>query len=217
MVTENPWMNGGYMWGTQKGRTCSIPNCVRPMRTRGWCNTHYQRWRIHGDPLMGEKRRKFCKVEGCSKGAHGHGWCDKHYRRWKLYGDPLAYSPNKLEPDEAIKVRVEPQGDCLVWLGAKDPDGYGTIVVNGKSRRLSRYVHEREHGKIPSGLVVRHKCDNPSCIKLDHLELGTPKDNWQDMVDRGRAPWQNVPKGESGAEEFRAEQSRDDDLMEADW
>jgi Mor family transcriptional regulator len=41
-------------------------------------------------------------------------------------------------------------------------------------------------GKISTGLVVRHKCDNPNCINPEHLEIGTQADNIQDMVDRGR-------------------------------
>lgn len=32
-------------------RTCSIPDCDRRHDSRGWCYTHYQRWKRHGDPL----------------------------------------------------------------------------------------------------------------------------------------------------------------------
>jgi hypothetical protein len=35
--------------------TCSIPSCGRPVRTRGWCNRHYQRWLRLGDP-KGERK-----------------------------------------------------------------------------------------------------------------------------------------------------------------
>ena len=31
-------------------RICSIPDCGKPRVKRGWCATHYSRWRIHGDP-----------------------------------------------------------------------------------------------------------------------------------------------------------------------
>lgn len=33
-------------------KVCSIDGCEKPRRTRGWCHTHYTRWRSHGDPLV---------------------------------------------------------------------------------------------------------------------------------------------------------------------
>lgn len=31
-------------------RQCSISDCHTPVRSWGWCNKHYERWRRHGDP-----------------------------------------------------------------------------------------------------------------------------------------------------------------------
>ena len=76
--------------------------------------------------------------------------------------------------------------DCIEWTGCRDKFGYGMRRVNGKVRRLHLIAYEEANGPIPNGLVVRHKCDNPSCYNPDHLELGTRADNVKDRDVRGR-------------------------------
>lgn len=58
---------------------------------------------------------------------------------------------------------------------------------------MHRVLYEEKYGTISKGLVVRHKCDIRDCINLDHMILGTPKDNNQDISDRNR---HNPPVGE---------------------
>lgn len=44
---------------------CAINGCARPMDSRGWCTTHYERWRIHGDVNAGARvsdRERFAKA-----------------------------------------------------------------------------------------------------------------------------------------------------------
>lgn len=42
-------------------------------------------------------------------------------------------------------------------------------------------------GPIPNKMCVLHRCDNPGCVRLDHLFLGTRADNNLDMIKKGRA------------------------------
>ena len=68
--------------------------------------------------------------------------------------------------------------------------GYGNTTFNGRKIPLHRKVYCVANGVPPesiSGLVVRHKCDNPRCINPDHLIVGTHQDNMNDMADRGRS------------------------------
>lgn len=78
---------------------------------------------------------------------------------------------------------------CRLWQGAVDSDGYGHMADKGRGRGAKKYAHrwvyESVYGKIPKGLVVRHRCDNRVCIRLSHLELGTVADNVHDARDRG--------------------------------
>ena len=78
------------------------------------------------------------------------------------------------------------ENDCIEWTGTKDKDGYGVIQKDGIKKKTHRAIWEYYHGDIPSGLNVCHKCDNPSCVKVSHLFLGTQKDNMQDMIKKGR-------------------------------
>lgn len=80
----------------------------------------------------------------------------------------------------------EPNSGCWIWLGYIGPNGYGELRADGRTRRAHRISYEIFNGPIPSGLVVRHRCDNPPCVNPDHLVIGSMKDNTQDMLRRGR-------------------------------
>lgn len=64
--------------------------------------------------------------------------------------------------------------------------GYGYLHVNRKFKYLHRHVWEQHNGPIPSGMVIRHTCDNPACYNIDHLEIGTQQDNMRDRDIRNR-------------------------------
>lgn len=81
---------------------------------------------------------------------------------------------------------------CWLWKVTKGADGYGITTFNKRRIRAHRLSYMLHVGEIPSGLLIRHKCDVPSCVNPAHLELGTNLDNMRDCVERGR-----MPKGEA--------------------
>ena len=70
-------------------RNCSIKGCKKTVRCRGWCTSHYNKWRRWGDPLHVVERQTVCSVEGCDGKVSGWGYCKPHYHKNRTYGDPL--------------------------------------------------------------------------------------------------------------------------------
>jgi hypothetical protein len=70
-------------------------------------------------------------------------------------------------------------------------------------------------GPIPDGLWVLHRCDNPPCVRPDHLFLGTAADNSADMMAKGRAACQSRPEGFVREFVERVRRLSDADLTEA--
>lgn len=78
-----------------------------------------------------------------------------------------------------------PNGDCWVWTASVNKKyGYGNFC--GPEVRAHRMAYVLSKGEIPEGLIVMHSCDNRRCCNPSHLSVGTPKDNTQDMVRKGR-------------------------------
>lgn len=75
---------------------------------------------------------------------------------------------------------------CWEWTGTLKETGYGRFGLDGKALPAHRVAWELAYGAIPEGRWVLHHCDNPKCVRPDHLFLGTHKDNVEDMVAKDR-------------------------------
>lgn len=84
----------------------------------------------------------------------------------------------------------EPNSGCWIWTGASSPTSYPKDVrprinVNGRPVAAYRLSYELFVGRIPSGLMICHKCNVPLCVNPDHLYAGTAKDNALDSIKAG--------------------------------
>lgn len=88
---------------------------------------------------------------------------------------------------ERLRRNVTKADGCWLWTGSKDKDGYGTFRRReGGLYRAHRVSYELHHGAIPDGMIVCHRCDNPACVRPDHLWIGTHKENAEDRNEKGR-------------------------------
>lgn len=107
------------------------------------------------------------------------GWTGRNRNRYcsrKCY-----HAGDRARALERFWHRVEKTDECWLWTGRRDKDGYGISGIG----RANRVAWESANGAIPNGLSILHRCDNPPCVRPDHLYAGTPGKNMEDRLDRG--------------------------------
>lgn len=80
----------------------------------------------------------------------------------------------------------EPNTGCWLWAGACTQAGYGRIASGKVFFLAHRLSYQISNGDVRAGHLVCHSCDTPSCVNPDHLWLGTPEQNTQDCIGKGR-------------------------------
>lgn len=81
-----------------------------------------------------------------------------------------------------------PNGDCHHWTGSLDVYGYGRLKRDGKSIKATHLVLRFAGRELPDGMMACHACDNPPCVREDHLFHGTTQDNQADRAAKKRGP-----------------------------
>jgi len=98
---------------------------------------------------------------------------------------------------------------CREWQNTNG-EGYARVKVDGKWKQGSRHLIERVEGRsLAPDEHVMHLCDNPACIRYDHLRVGTRSDNMLDMEakGRGRSAWTHCIHGHEFTEENTGRQT----------
>lgn len=192
--------------------TCSIEDCGRPARTRGWCGRHYQRWCNHGDPLCLKQVRKLCTVESCDGYRLSRGLCGQHHHRrltdernppapLALPGERWAPIPGHAhEASDHGRVRSPArtttdsigrtsQFRARVLIGRLNAYGYRVVSLGKKGHSGNFMVHrlvlEAFVGPCPEGMETRHLNGDRVDNRLENLTWGTPFENAMDRQLHG--------------------------------
>ena len=93
----------------------------------------------------------------------------------------------KVDKDGPVPEHAPYLGQCWVWIAGRNALGYGTFAVRRHSQLAHRVSWLMHGGSItPEAPCVLHACDNPSCVRPNHLWAGTRLENAQDRERKGR-------------------------------
>lgn len=90
---------------------------------------------------------------------------------------------------EGIDIDRAHGGPCVEWTGPFFANGRARHYSNGEARTqiAARRIYEDANGvRLTRWQLVCHHCDNPKCVRLSHLFVGSPADNMADKVKKGR-------------------------------
>ena len=157
---------------------CSKDGCQNVVHARGFCSNHYNYAR----------RRPPCSIEGCDRPAWANGWCSAHLTAWQRTGSPVGSRRPPLaarfwtlvDLDGPIPAYAPDLGACWLWTGALSDRGYGAFRIGGRSGktvRAHRWAFEDANGPIPEGLEPDHLCRVRACVRPDHQEAVTHREN----------------------------------------
>lgn len=133
--------------------------------------------------------KKICCL--CNKKHKAKGFCNDHYQNFKTTGSAFGKTgrPRRNNIHHMLNIisKILPDSNgCKIWPMGINSSGYGHFSIKDKSYNVSRLLYYFLCPDTSKDLVVRHKCDNRSCCNIDHLEIGTQKQNMQDASIRNR-------------------------------
>lgn len=96
------------------------------------------------------------------------------------------YPRHRSDPAERFWSKVDKTPTCWIWTAHRVAWGYGQFGYDGRLIHAHRAAWILTYGPIPDGKLVLHRCDNPPCVRPDHLFLGDNDSNMADAVMKGR-------------------------------
>jgi hypothetical protein len=92
---------------------------------------------------------------------------------------PVPYCIRTWPPEQRIAyyTKPDPLSGCHIWHGYLTASGYGRVHYQSRLWLAHRLAWTLNHGPIPNGMILCHRCNVKRCVNPDHLVLGTRADN----------------------------------------
>lgn len=148
-------------------RVCSVSDCDRQVKCRGWCSTHYNRWFRNGDPQVSlavavKNPGLACREPECERRASARGLCDSHYKRWRVAQTTCSITDCRRQVrGDGLCVphlqRLRTYGDPLAGPPIRDraPNGSPRSIHTSGGYRLV-WAPEHAHAQA-NGYALEHK------------------------------------------------------------
>lgn len=188
--------------GIRNGRgRSSIPNYVRPQMSLHVRGTEVRGSKLRESDVLEIRKSTMSNVElavqwGVTRQLvwqirKGSVWAWLSDERFQSPAIPACFGrgPDIKSPAEREALfwtKVNKTETCWLWTAGKTSDGYGSFKIGKRSVRSHRFSFELVNGPIPKGMLICHRCDVPSCIRPEHLFIGSNAENHQDRNKKGR-------------------------------
>ena len=127
-----------------------------------------------------------CSFLNCGRSRQALGLCMGHYLQQRR-GAPLTALKSDVTLSDRMDRYTERGNGCWLWTGTRDAHGYGVINVAGRVRKAHRVAFELANGALDVPARLDHTCHTTACVRPDHLQPATAKQNAENRSGPTRA------------------------------
>ena len=178
-------------------RTCKVDGCNGKHKGLGYCDKHYQQFKIHGKLSIGTEHQRQvgpCSVDGCDVKATRKGFCGRHYKHFRQHGyvpERNMFDKNQIviigdaavmtmyhrdcsEHEDKVYFDADRINEVREYKWSLTSTGYAHRVIGKIKIQLHNFLFDMN---IPDGFVVDHVDRNPRNCRSSNLRLASSGDN----------------------------------------